>query len=958
MAFGLGFNKAKVLSTAEKFVSQGKIAAAIEEYRKILQHDSKDLVILNTVADLYARTGNDQEAVKRFFELADKCREAGLMLRAIAVYKRITKMVPDSLEALLKLGELYSSQGLLRDARNHYLQVVEICIRRHEMETARDIFERILMLDTENPQLQVRMAELYSGTGKKEEAISTYMRAVERFLDKNQPAEAGAVLQAIFKLDPQNTEARVLLGRTRMEQGDFSKAVETLSEIPSFATRKDVLKLLFHAHTKLGDRVKAKEIATELFEAHEDFAGLAQISEESVTRGELNEALEIYDSAFQRLLAQRGSSRLFEGLQKILASQPTHLGALELMLNARHAAGMEQEARETTERLANACVAQDQLERARELFSELVSSEPENPDHRHMLRQVEQRMGIGVPASDASLEPVVAMVSDLSAPPGPEPPRTETLPPLEDRLLKNCLTEAELYITYHQAARAIEVLENGLLKLPGNITINEQLLSLCEQSRDYSRAAKCCEVLTEAYIKLGDGERASRFGELFLSYQQKAQESNPEPAEAGPAEQPALPGREAATLYGLAAESPPVDQPQVREVDLSMEWATVSSAPEVLATEDLEAHAVEELESYIQAGLISEATETLKRLRERSPSHPAIPQFQEKLGQVQAAAAFAPEATTSEPTLVEEYLIPSDAGQALPASISESGLASDVASPEQAQDLLLEEVLAPVESPASAPTFELSLEEAEVEAQHALSPPFSSAEMSAPAAELNLAATLESSPEHLSALGTAGWPEDAVPAGAGELGGMLILPAQPVKDQETSSSRSIDAATEPTAPAAGLAIQEQGGLLEDIFAEFKAELEEPDTTEDLETHYNMGVAFKEMALYDEAIGEFQNVHQLALRNNDYSHVVQCCSLLAFCFLAKGLPQLAVKWYQTALDSPGLDPESGLALLYEMATAYESAGDREAALRSFLEVYARNIDYRDVAERIRCIQQAG
>jgi tetratricopeptide (TPR) repeat protein len=111
-----------------------------------------------------------------------------------------------------------------------------------------------------------------------------------------------------------------------------------------------------------------------------------------------------------------------------------------------------------------------------------------------------------------------------------------------------------------------------------------------------------------------------------------------------------------------------------------------------------------------------------------------------------------------------------------------------------------------------------------------------------------------------------------------------------------------------------------------------------------------------MALYDEAIGEFQKVHQLASKNKDYSHVVQCCSLLAICFLGKGLPQLAVKWYQTALDSPGVDAESTLALLYEMASAYEIAGDRQAALKSFLDVYARNIDYRDVAERIRSIQQ--
>ena len=66
----------------------------------------------------------------------------------------------------------------------------------------------------------------------------------------------------------------------------------------------------------------------------------------------------------------------------------------------------------------------------------------------------------------------------------------------------------------------------------------------------------------------------------------------------------------------------------------------------------------------------------------------------------------------------------------------------------------------------------------------------------------------------------------------------------------------------PGLPAAGKAAV-AGGFLDDVFAEFKQEVGESAASEDLETHYNMGVAFKEMALYDEAIGEFQKVHRIA-----------------------------------------------------------------------------------------------
>lgn len=124
---------------------------------------------------------------------------------------------------------------------------------------------------------------------------------------------------------------------------------------------------------------------------------------------------------------------------------------------------------------------------------------------------------------------------------------------------------------------------------------------------------------------------------------------------------------------------------------------------------------------------------------------------------------------------------------------------------------------------------------------------------------------------------------------------------------------------------------------------------------DIETHCNMGVAFKEMRLFDEAIGEFQKAFQAAERAKSYSNYVRCCSLLAHCFMEKGLPPLAVRWLENALKAPGLEQEDILALRYEIGAAHEQAGNTKAAIDSFMEVYALNIDYRDVADRIRELQ---
>jgi len=116
MAFGLGFNKAKVLSAAEKYVQQGKLQNAIAEYEKILKHDPKDLTVLNTVGDLYARLGQVDEACNCFKNVGDAYAQQGFTVKAIAMYKKLSKL-KSSLEGVLKLAELYTQQGLFNDAR-------------------------------------------------------------------------------------------------------------------------------------------------------------------------------------------------------------------------------------------------------------------------------------------------------------------------------------------------------------------------------------------------------------------------------------------------------------------------------------------------------------------------------------------------------------------------------------------------------------------------------------------------------------------------------------------------------------------------------------------------------------------------------------------------------------------------------------------------------------------------
>jgi len=91
------------------------------------------------------------------------------------------------------------------------------------------------------------------------------------------------------------------------------------------------------------------------------------------------------------------------------------------------------------------------------------------------------------------------------------------------------------------------------------------------------------------------------------------------------------------------------------------------------------------------------------------------------------------------------------------------------------------------------------------------------------------------------------------------------------------------------------------------------------------------------------------------QGHHFTQTVQAYTWLAQCFLDKGVPDAAIRWYEKALNIPELDGESRVAINYELGSACESAHDKSGALRHFTYVYGANIDYRDVAERIQALK---
>ena len=149
---------------------------------------------------------------------------------------------------------------------------------------------------------------------------------------------------------------------------------------------------------------------------------------------------------------------------------------------------------------------------------------------------------------------------------------------------------------------------------------------------------------------------------------------------------------------------------------------------------------------------------------------------------------------------------------------------------------------------------------------------------------------------------------------------------------------------------------DSANVLSNILSELREETEETaEPQEDPETHYNLGIAFKEMGLLDEAIGELQKVCHAVDRGAEFSQPIQAFTWLAQCLVDKGAPEAAVRWYQKALHLPGMDDGSRCSIYYDLGMAFEAFGDKKSALANFMEVYGSNIDFRDVASRIKALK---
>ncbi|WP_298269534.1 tetratricopeptide repeat protein [Geobacter sp.] len=137
--------------------------------------------------------------------------------------------------------------------------------------------------------------------------------------------------------------------------------------------------------------------------------------------------------------------------------------------------------------------------------------------------------------------------------------------------------------------------------------------------------------------------------------------------------------------------------------------------------------------------------------------------------------------------------------------------------------------------------------------------------------------------------------------------------------------------------------------LDGLFSAFKKGVGEQLDQGDTETHYNLGIAYKEMGLYDDAIAEFRAA------SLDPQRRIDCITLQGICCREKGDYLQAEELFTGGLALPGLAEEEQLCLKYERALLREAMGACEQALQEYREIYAVSPDFRDTVQKIARLQ---
>ena len=953
---------------ADHYARDGFFLKAIAIYKKINKLDPSKLEVYGKLADLYAKQGLAMEAKSQYQVLADYYLKHGDPGNALLIYRKISELDPQSINVHVKLADLHSQIGQTGEALKEYDRVGRMLLKRGMLDEAVQVFKKALKIDAKNVDLVESL--------------------VTALIESKDYGNAITIVEHALEQNRENPRLLAMWGKILIGKGD----------LPS-------------ARTALERGLKAEPNEPSIRDALADLY---------LKQNDANRALEMLVPLVERALGRGERGQAVEMLNRVLRVDQRHTPTLERIVALYTRLNEETNILSSMNLLAEAHVARGQFQQASDVLQRLIDREPQNAQHRTKLQFVRSQMGgeTSAPPIRKKTAPGVAMPSMEVEEPAPTFQAREQAPPLSMEIdstpsmdldfssdlssepetisldaempslegesnddldfITEHLTEAEVFAKYGLAEKAAEHLRAVIDRAPKHIPAYDRLFRILLDEGDTEGGRNVAKHLVALLEEKGDEEAIKEVNNEFILHGLTFKPAPAKPAAVPPAKaapppppppepelevetevelEPEL-GKEQEISFDLDVEpveteldlEPEVELEPVAELEveheISFEESTETEIP--LAAEDAqplfsaEVEAVVEepvaeeptteelgeIDFYLESELFDEAREKADFLLARFPENLELKSRIERIEDAAAAAAEPPPPPPPPPPIAKPV-----AKAAAPAAKPAAPPPPPPPKPAAAAPRASPPAPQPPPKPVRPPSLSTP------------KPPALSRE--------------EIDSELLSAIPDDEYGETIAPAPprAAEVEPAPVFAAAQAQEENLFADEDdffdlaaeLESELEEDEDVVSLSDEEQS--LEEIFKEFKKGVEQQLDSEDYDTHYNLGIAYKEMGLIDEAIGEFQ------LASKDPKRAVECSSMLGLCFLEKGMPQLAIKWYRKGLEMPEISEDEHVGLLYDLGSAYVEVGDTDNAQKAFMEVYASNSNYRDIVSRMKQLEDA-
>jgi tetratricopeptide (TPR) repeat protein len=907
-----------MLEAARKYAQKGAQERALKEYEQLLKLDPRDAKLRLEVGDAHRRWGQVDEAMAAYRRVAEQYTAEGFDARAVAVYKQIQSLDPTGLGAFEPLAELYQRMGLASEAISALQAAADAHAREGNKRHALDLLRRMVALDPTHTTNRIKVADLLRQEGLLDESAAEYESACSELERQGETEAMGRVLERLLELAPDRSENLARFARNLLSRGNANEA-----EAPARrAVERDPQEI--QHHELLADVYRAQKRDDKLVEVYRKIAELHRL------RGDDGQARDI----MQRFVPMEA----FEAPAPALEESPFGAESLEF---DDPGAGRE--------------LLQDEdfLDDAGPITHRPVAKATPRPASGARAPAVPARRSVAAPPPAAQASPAEETVFELGAEAG-------------SRILGDpeaLLAEASVYLRYGKRVQAIENLQAILARSPhhrgaleklgdayaddgdaagavaawlraGEIARDEGDLEATSLLRDRVAALDAAAAAT---LDTGDEDDEGESEEEFIDLPDQEDLPLNDLARGGDFEVPV--DDIEIDLGGVGGDDELVQAPSVDlatgaddtrpaagsdvEADLEIELeldaaegpgaggaeAAASDpgsrsapepdpAPDGVSNPERVAEDLEEAEFYLQQGLADEARALFERVLAASPGHPLALL---RLGELAAAVGEDPDAPGSGPLPLERSVTPVAPSPAR-AMVEETDPDPEGAWLQGDEDPFLDDELAIDPDGTGAP----------------VGAPLDPLAESAPGASLEPAAP---SPPALDA-------RDATPA-EGPPGDF---------DLAAELSAALDAAApEGNAGAAG----DEG--FQAVFGAFKRGVETSLGSDDHEAHYDLGIAYREMGLLEDAAAEFRSALHSPTRRID------CLHMLGLCALEQGRSDEAVDLLTHALGAPDVVQEQELAIRFELGRAYAQSGDLEKARSAWEKVAAADPEFCEVGE---------